>query len=505
MSRPLAALICLIGHVLSFMSEWTRSRRAARTARRLLAALAVFICLFGHARSAMAQETGDVLTLREVLDAVAAAHPQLEASRQRVRAAEGEAFAARGGFDPQLRVRGQYAPVGAFPNGRLDVELRQPTPLWGMSVYGGWRLGLGSFAVYDLRAKTAAGGEVRAGVSLPVWQGGPIDRRRADLRVTDLAREAAEADVDARTLELERAAARAYWAWVGAGLRLEVQRRLLALAEDRDAALRRQIVAGNTPEIEGLDNRRAILERSARLVAAERALQQAALELARHLRDDQGTIVAPEPEQLPPAFPEPAPPSADPLEAVLAEALERRPELRRLLLQREAAQVEVRLARNLRSPRIDLDAYVAKDLGAVAPEYRYLLPAEFVAGVSLELPLALRTARGKLRRAEADRARLDAELRFARDLVAVELRDAHSALVAAHARVGLAREQLQVAHALEQAERRRFDLGDSTQLFVNLREQAAADAAAQELEALTDYHRAAADLRVAAGLRPLAP
>jgi outer membrane protein TolC len=472
--------------------------------RRWLAALLCAACLLAPPPAA-AQPRGDVLTLPEVLDAVERTHPQLEASRLRARAAEADAAAARGGFDPQLRVRGQYAPIGAFPNGRLDAELRQPTPLWGLTVHGGWRLGLGDFAGYDLRAKTASGGEVRAGLSLPLGQGGAIDRRRADLRTSDLAQQAAEAEVDARALELERAAARAYWAWVGAGLRLEVQRGLLALAEDRDAALRRQIDTGNIPAVEGLDNRRAILERKARIVAAERALEQAALELARHLRDERGEIVAPGPERLPRAFPEPAPPADDPLAGVLREALERRPELRRLLRLRDAAQVEVRLARNGRAPRLDVDAYVAKDLGSVAPEYRYLLPAEFVAGVMLEVPIPQRTARGKLRRAEAERARIDAELRFLRDVVAVELRDARSALVAAHARVGLAREQLQVAHALEEAERRRFELGDSTLLVVNLREQAAADAAAQELEALTDYHRAAADLRVAAGLRPLAP
>jgi len=469
---------------------------------RLLAPVIAFICLFGHVRSARAEETGarDVLTLREVLDSVAAAHPQLEAARQRVRAAEGDVFAARGGFDPQLRLRGQVAPIGAFSNGRLDVELRQPTPFWGLQVFGGWRLGLGEFAVYDQRARTAASGEVRAGISLPVWQGMMIDRRRADLQVTDIGRQTAEADVAARLLELERAAARAYWSWVGAGLRLVVQQRLLALAEGRDDALRRQIAAGNTPDVEGLDNRRAILERKGRLVVAERALQQAALELARHLRDADGALVVPPPDQLPAAFPEP--PAADPREADLQDALERRPELRRLTLQREAAQVEVRLARNMRSPRVELDAYAAKDLGVVAPEYRYLLPAELVAGVSIEVPLPLRTARGKLRRAEAERARLTADLRWTTDGVAVELRDAHSALVAAHARVRLAREQLDVAHALEQAERRRFELGDSTLLFVNLREQAAADAASQELDALTDYHRAAVDLRVAAGLHP---
>lgn len=472
--------------------------------RALLVLLA--ICLFGHVREAMAQETAvasaprEALTLAEVMAVLAATHPQLEAARQRQRAAEGDTLAARGGFDPVLRARGQYAPIGAYPRGTVDVELRQATPLWGLSAYGGWRLGLGSFAAYDLRGKTADGGELRAGLGLPLWQGGPIDRRRADLRVATLAQDGAAAELDARMLELQRAAGRAYWAWVGAGRRLEVQRSLLALAEDRDEALRKQIVAGSVPPVEGIDNRRAILDRRARIVAAERALQQAAFDLARHLRDAEGEVQTPAPARLPGAFPEPERPASDLPEPTIRDAWARRPELRRLELQREAAAVEIRLARNNRSPRIDLDAYVAKDVGGVDPADAYLRPAEFVAGVSVELPLALRGARGKLRRAQAELARIDAELRMARDAVALELRDAHSALVAAYARVGLAREQLAAAHELEQAERSRFHLGDSTLLLVNLREQAATDAATQELDALAEYHRARVDLRAAAGL-----
>lgn len=474
--------------------------------RAALTLLLLATCLFGPARVSRAQEAvaggaaARALTLPEVLEIVATTHPQLAAARQRQRAADGDAMAARGGFDPVLRARGQYAPIGAFPRGTVDVELRQPTPLWGLSVYGGWRLGLGRFAVYDLRGKTADGGEVRGGISLPLWQGGAIDRRRADLSIATLARTAAAAELDARAIELERAVGRAYWAWVGAGLRLAVQRDLLKLAQDRDEALRKQIVAGGVPAVEGIDNRRAIVDRTARIVAGERALQQAAFELARHLRDADGEVQVPAPTRLPDAFPESRRPVAEVSEQMIREAWARRPDLRRLALQREAAAVELKLARSDRSPRIDLDAYAAKDIGAVDPAYAYLRPAEFVAAVNVELPLALRGARGKLRRAEAELARIDAELRMARDVVALELRDAHSALAAAHARVALAREQLAAAHELEQAERSRFRLGDSTLLLVNLREQAAADAAAQELEALGEYHRAQVDLRAAAGL-----
>lgn len=479
--------------------------RAARRARAILMAMVIATCSYVHVTSAAADEpvrarTEPPLGLAEVLRSVTAAHPLLDAAGQRVRAADAAARAARGGFDPQLRMRGQWTPIGGYPNHRVDVELRQPTPLWGLTVYGGWRLGRGEFAPYDYRAKTAAGGEVRAGATLPLWQGGAIDRRRADLRVTAIGRDLARAELEARAVELERVAAKAYWTWVQAGLRREVSRRLLALAEQRDAGLQRQIAAGSVPPVEGLDNRRAVLDREARLVAADRALRQAALELARHLRDASGRMEIPDPERLPAAFPEPTPPEYD-LEDMVDKAWRMRPDLIRMSLQRDALAVERRLARNQRSPRIDLDAYVAKDLGRVDPMDRVLLPAEFGAGVMIELPLALREARGRLRAAEAETARVDAELRFLRDVIATEVRDAHAALSAAYERVGLARAAVEAARALAEAERTRFSRGESTLLFVNLREQTAADAALLEIEALADYHRAAADLLAATARR----
>jgi outer membrane protein TolC len=56
-----------------------------------------------------------------------------------------------------------------------------------------------------------------------------------------------------------------------------------------------------------------------------------------------------------------------------------------------------------------------------------------------------------------------------------------------------------VARELERLERDRFDLGDSTQFLVNLRELAAADAAVRDIRAHTDYEKALARLDRATG------
>ncbi|MBS1214342.1 MAG: TolC-like outerrane protein, partial [Proteobacteria bacterium] len=61
------------------------------------------------------------------------------------------------------------------------------------------------------------------------------------------------------------------------------------------------------------------------------------------------------------------------------------------------------------------------------------------------------------------------------------------------------RQQEMAASKLEEGERTRFDLGDSTLLVVNLREIAHGDAALLQADAATTVHKAQADFRAALG------
>ncbi|PRP92949.1 Outer membrane efflux protein [Enhygromyxa salina] len=444
------------------------------------------------------QTRTEVLTLAEVLDAVAAADPRLVAAQKKIDAADGELLGARGGFDTKVAMRGLIQPLGYYQHGLVDVRVEQATPLWGLGVWSGWRLGLGEFAVYDGKLRTADAGELRAGVSLPVWQGGPIDRTRADISQARIGQQRAGLERDAKQLELEAKAAKAYWIWVTTGLELEIERSLLGIALERDGGLRRQIELGEVEAIVGTDNRRVILAREARVVGAEREFQAAALELSLFLRDARGEPDLAGAERLPLAFPELAPPGVVDIETEIQTAVDRRPDLAAVHAGREQAEVELRLAKNLRSPAIDLSAWAAKDIGP-GPADR--LPAELVAMVEIEVPIPLRKARGQLQAARAELGQIDAKLRFARDRVAVDVRDAHSALAAAYQRAQLAREQVDLAQTLARAELRRFELGAGDLLLVNLRELATATAAREQVEALADYFVAKAQLDVAMGLQ----
>lgn len=437
------------------------------------------------------------LSLGEVLAATDELFPSLAAARADQAAADGEALAAAGAFDPVWRTRAFGTPVSGYPQVRVDSVVEAPTPLWGASLFGGYRLGTGKIQGYYGERETWSAGELRAGAVVPLLRNGPIDRRRATQARAELGQAIAGLSLEQQRLELARLAAFRYWEWVAAGQRREIARALLVIARERDRQLATRASVGDVATFDRQDNARALVQREALLVGAQRGLEQAAFELSLYLRGPGGEPVLPPEDRLPPRLPEPGEVSA----VTVEEALARRPDVRRLLEQQRQAELELRYQKNQLLPALDVGAAVSADLGvAPRPELQPLGTPEVELNAVLEVPLLFRAPRGRIEAARAATAKLDAQLRLARDRVAVELRDATSALAAARERATLARQEVAVSQQLEQGERTRFDLGDSSLLFVNLREQTTAEAHLREVDALLDYQRARASLAASAGL-----
>jgi outer membrane protein TolC len=447
--------------------------------------------------SATAGETAP-LALEEVLVAATRAFPSLLAAEQRKDVAAGEKLAAEGGFDTLLKSQNRWSIAGLYENRNYDVSIEQPTGLWGATFFGGWRRGLGEYPVYEGKSLTATDGEARVGVNVPLWRNGPIDRRRAGLKQAELGELIAGHEYDQALIELRRVAAHRYWDWVLAGRRLRVAEAMLDIAEKRDAGIRRRVAAGDIAEFEAADNQRAILERRERQVASRRLLEQTAIQLSLYWRDEQGQPQLPDPERLPPAFPKETPGhgAAQDFAEALATAQARRPELQRLDLQQRQTETELELQRNQQAPGVDFSVMGARDIG---PGKDKLNREELYLGLNIDIPLQRRVAGGRAQAAAANLQRLKLEQQMAGDRIAAEVRDALSALEAARQRLDLAGKQRQAAQRLEQGERTRFELGDSTLLFVNLREIASGDAALMEADAATALFKAQADYQAALG------
>jgi outer membrane protein, heavy metal efflux system len=435
------------------------------------------------------------LDVPEVLASVDRSFPLIEAARREQDLAAGAAIEARGAFDLKVKASGETL-QSYYDNDRLKATIEQPLAPFGMTLFGGYRLGRGEFAQYDAKSLTLQDGEFSAGLALPLLRDRAVDVRRAGLRVTDIGVNIAAQTVAKARLSYFKDALKQYWDWVAAGRQLGVARGLLDLAERRDVDLQAAVGLGQLAPVERTDNVRAILQRRSALVAAQRIVEATAINLSLYYRGPDGAPLRPAADRLPAQLPDPTPLTPDDEARAIEDALARRPEVVGLRFKRSQQEVETGLAGNALLPSLNLFADLSRDYGEGPITRR---GNELAAGLFFELPLQRRKASGKLVQAQAKLAGIDAELRFVQDRVRADVQDAASALRAAYTSVELVRQELTVARELESLERDRFQLGDSTQFLVNLRELNTADAAFREIKALADYQKALAEFEAASG------
>lgn len=450
-------------------------------ARWVVFLVASFAPFVAHAKDEQAR----ALRFDEVLQSVNTHDPRVRAAVERLRNAEAATISARGAFDPRIEGDAKLTTGAYYDLRRADVALRQPTSIWGSELYVGYRVGVGineRWPTY-LDDQTLAGGEIRAGLELPIWRGGPIDEQRAERARAIRLEEAAGHGLATAELDLELAAARAYWKWVSTGQSRKVAEALLRLAEERDGQLRRRLSAGSIAEFDVLDNERILLERREFLVAAERAFEQAAFELSLFLRDAAGRSVVPAPERLPEELGV-APLTSLNEQQAIEHVLMCHPELRRARAELGAVEVDLALAKNQLAPDLKAAFEYSRDLGSLTgTSLDFTLPGNvFEAGVKLTVPLPFRTERGRTGVARARLAEKQAELQLLEDQLGARTRDAASAVRAAQERAGLVEEAVETAAELAEGERRRFEVGASNLIFVNLREQQAAMARIQYID-----------------------
>ena len=103
------------------------------------------------------------------------------------------------------------------------------------------------------------------------------------------------------------------------------------------------------------------------------------------------------------------------------------------------------------------------------------------------MPLFQREARGKVMGAEVMQQQLALKQQYAEQQINLDVDNWLSAIVRARDRVKASAEALRLAKTLEEGERKRFNMGATTVLFVNLRERNVVETAYQLYRAQADY------------------
>ncbi len=400
-----------------------------------------------------------------------------------------------GAFDPVLSSVHEYLRVQDIVNpgkakdavhneSRVDLLTRS-----GIKVFAQFRLNPNDTKTPFI--PTGRAGEYSAGFTVPLLRGLRTNEKLAAERQAKLGEPLAEQVFGGTRLEILLKAAATYFDWVGAKARIDIARDLLKIAEARVGQIRLRVQSGDSPALDVAEAEQEIQRRQATLIKSEREFQKAALLLSVFFWDEKGDPkTLPDITQVPALVPEPSNLLDSVWFAGRKEAAERRPELKRIELERQQVNIEIQLARNSLLPAVD--AYFAQgaDTGLQG------IGSVTRGGVTVSAPLRQRTVRGQLQAAQLKIQKLSLDAKAERLRIQAEVDDTVSAINASFERYKATALEVEKAKAVESGERLRFSAGDSTLFLVNQRERTTAEAQMRLVETHVEYLQALAAFKV---------
>ncbi len=377
-----------------------------------------------------------------------------------------------------------------------------------------------------------------------------IDNTRRQITIARKRLEQTDSDFRLRAAETIASVQRAYWDYVFALRNQQNQVANVNLARENLRQVEARIEAGAAAPLAKAEVETELANREGELLSATQSVASAENSLKQLLLRDP---LSPEWSQtfVPTDVPTitPGPPSLD---DAMRDAMDNRFELKRLKLQREINQEDLKYFRNQLKPQIDLNTTFSLDglsrsgsssafttnlltstgdllllnginstratLGlplitnptvvipagpsfqfggfnrSLANIFRSDAP-NFSVGVTISFPLKNRTAKANFDGARVTEQQLLAQTRSQEQAVIVEVRNAVQAVETTRQRVLTARRARENAEIQLEGERRLYDAGRSTTFLLFQRENALTNARNAEIRAETDHNKAVSDIQ----------
>lgn len=430
-------------------------------------------------------------SLDELHSRIDRTHPLLRGAGAEKTIARGQMLKALGAFEPTLvndteleRFISSADPSkGTQTVGFNDTLVEALHPL-GFRGSAGFRQAIGEARIPDLSFGNG-NQQVLLGGFLPLLRGLMINPERAELQRSELAAPRAEVTVTQTRQDLFLAAAHQFWEWVAAAKLLDIQKRALAIAEDRYKQVEERAKAGAVAPIDVTEAGQEVHRRREVAITAQRLLEQEQFKLSMFLWD-KGSPTTPPLDRVPEFPAESPPPTLENITAHKVEAVKERPEVKALEVEARINNIDLALAKNNLLPSLNLEAAPAR-----SPE-KFVLGLGYRFGVELRVPLFQRRGRGEVLQAQGQAERLVMAQQYRENQVLIDIDNAFSAIERARERIEEASQALRLVELVEEGERYRFSIGGSSVLFVNLRERNTIDSHNQVIRAKADYHKALA-------------
>lgn len=352
----------------------------------------------------------------------------------------------------------------------------------------------------------------------PLLRNRSIDLNRRQIRVQKKILAQTDSDFRQQTIAIIAQAQAAYWNLVFALRNQQNQLDSLNLARTNLRNIEAEISAGAKAPLDRAQVLTDIANRESALFQAVQSVSVAENSLKQLMLKD--PISTEWSAQLTPTDS----PSLDmapvDLKSALEEAHKNRPELTRIILQKDINTIDLQFYRNQAKPQIDLTGALIttglagtpvlppcpSPLACVQPKFIggygqdianmfKFNTREINVGVSIQIPLRNRTAKANLAAAQIQKEQLEATYRSQDQAVEMDVRNAAQAVDTAQKRIVASRVARESAEQQLAGEQKLYDVGRSTTFLLLQRQSELTTARTNELQAETDYSKALADLQ----------
>ncbi|MEO1022597.1 MAG: TolC family protein [Bacteroidota bacterium] len=434
-------------------------------------------------------DTVTLLELDTFLDIVKKNHPvslQAELLNDDANAA---LLGARGAFDPKL-----YADVSEKDFDEKDyyqlIDAGLSIPTWlGLDFKTGFERGRGLFLNPQNNTPTD-NGLLFAGVTVPVGQGLFIDKRRADVRQARILQENNEAE---RTIVLNNLlleAGNTYWDWAQAYGAKRIFEDALALAQQRFEAVK---VGARIGDLAPIDTVEASLQVQIRFVDLQQAnldFANATAELAVFLWADGIVPLEITAGTVPFYYEDLVPlPVMDNYITLMDTLIQIHPELQQSQLKINSLLLDRRLKKEEFKPVVNLSYKPITEPVGGAP-LGELSENNFTWGLTFSFPLLLRKARGSVQQASIKVKNAEFDLENKSQMLFQKAQIALNEWETTFTQTVQYEQTVGDYFRLLEAERQRFDAGESSLFLVNSRETSFINAKVKQVEFSTKNRKA---------------
>lgn len=444
----------------------------------------------------LAQEGSLYLSKDDVLSIVRQYHPIVKQAGLKVDRNKAEVLAARGGFDPYLKVnKDQKTFDGTQYYSYFNPELKIPT-------WYGIELKAGAEEVYGSKVfnELTPGKSVYAGVKISALQGLLFDERRATLRKAQAVQEMTEAEQRLTVNNVLFEAVSAYWTWVREYQTYQIYRDVVNVSTARLNFVRLEYEQGNRPAIDTVEAWTQI--QSYELLSNEALMNfyNAGFELSTYLWLEDNVMmdwsdnVFPDSNAVKTSFSE-----IDGLETFLTQALANHPKLKMVDAKLTVLQIEKKLKGQYLLPTLDINANMLNKGYEVPNELTMpFLENNYKFGIDFSVPLFLRKGRGAYKSASIKVQETYLEQDYTAATIENKIRSYYNEVLILETQINLYTNAYNNFNRMYRGELIRYNIGESTLFLVNSRENKLLQAEQKLIELKTKWSKSYAGLLWAA-------